>query len=112
MQYEEAKADLLAVRNKAEKAKIEAERKSAAYGEKKQDKEEHQAGVNETLAMEQNLETTITSDCAWVDTHFESRRTDRKAEIDGLQDAKAALSLAEQGDFDQLAIASAGAGSR
>jgi len=40
------------------------------------------------LAEEQALEGTLNNDCAWVETHFDSRRDKRKAEIDGLVEAK------------------------
>lgn len=30
----------------------------------------------------------LSNDCDWVKTHFESRRDKRKAELDGLVDAK------------------------
>jgi len=40
---------------------------------------------------ESDTEASIGTDCAWVNTHFESRRDSRKTEIQGLVDAKAFL---------------------
>jgi len=45
----------------------------------------------------------IEKDCGWVDTHFEDRRTKRKAEIDGLIDAKNYLAGMDSGDELELA---------
>jgi len=104
--YEEAKADLLAIREKAEKAKAEVEGKAAELKEKKEDKEEHKAEVLAELDTEYGLKATIKTDCAWVKKHFETRRTKRKAEIDGLQEAKSMLAGAENGDYDELVISS------
>ena len=38
------------------------------------------------------------SDCSWVETHFETRREKRQAEMAGLTDAKSYLSGVEAGD--------------
>jgi hypothetical protein len=43
------------------------------------------------LAAQKDLETTLAEDCGWVATHFDSRRTKRKTEIEGLEEAKAFL---------------------
>merc|ERR1719198_2811818 len=37
------------------------------------------------LTNQEDLAVTIETDCAWVETHFESRRTARKTEIQGLR---------------------------
>lgn len=43
------------------------------------------------LAASRGLGEALEKDCAWVKTHFDSRRTKRQREIDGLQDAKTIL---------------------
>jgi len=40
------------------------------------------------LGLENEKETTLGDECGWVATHFEKRRTKRKAEMDGLVEAK------------------------
>jgi len=47
---------------------------------------------------EDKLKDAIYSDCAWVATHFDTRRDKRKAEIQGLQEAKGYLAGVESGD--------------
>merc|ERR550537_1791715 len=43
----------------------------------------------ETALEEQGkLKDSINTDCAWVATHFDTRREKRKTEIDGLVEAK------------------------
>jgi len=103
-QYEESKADLDVVREKAEKAKVEAEKRAADLKNKKEDKEELKTSIGHELEAQNKLKNSISNDCAWVKSHFESRRSDRKAEIDGLQEAKALLAGADQGDYDELAL--------
>jgi len=56
------------------------------------------------LAEENNLKDTLSNDCSWVKTHFASRRAKRKAELQGLAEAKALLAGAEKGDFDEMAL--------
>jgi len=62
------------------------------------DTEEHKSSKQADLDAEKNLKDSIYSDCAWVATHFDSRREKRKAEMDGLTEAKAYLAGVEAGD--------------
>lgn len=43
---------------------------------------------SKALSGEASRQSTLEDQCAWVKTHFESRKTKRKAEIDGLIEAK------------------------
>jgi len=88
-------------------SKAEAETRSAELGEKKADTEAHQVSLQKELQAQKDLKNTLTSDCAWVATHFEKRRAARKAEIQGLQEAKSMLAGVEAGDFDEVALAGA-----
>jgi len=49
------------------------------------------------LQSEVNLQNALVGDCSWVATHFDSRRTKRKTEIQGLVDAKGFLAGVESG---------------
>jgi len=49
------------------------------------------------LAAEEELENSLYSDCSWVQTHFDTRRTKRKTEMDGLAEAKEYLAGVESG---------------
>merc|ERR1719433_2403984 len=40
------------------------------------------------LDEEKGMKQTLTKDCEWLRTHFDSRRSKRKAELDGLAEAK------------------------
>merc|ERR1719393_1239603 len=47
------------------------------------------------LGNQEELATTINTDCSWVETHFESHRDARKTEISGLEEAKNYLAGSE-----------------
>jgi len=51
---------------------------------------------------EKGMKQTLTKDCEWLRTHFDSRRSKRKAELDGLAEAKNIL--AGGGDIDEFEI--------
>lgn len=52
----------------------------------------------ESLAAEGKMKDALDTDCAWVGTHFDSRRNKRKVEMDGLVEAKDYLAGVESGD--------------
>jgi len=79
-------------------SKLSHERELADIKGEKFDTEEHKASKNGDLASEGTLKSALYTDCSWVASHFESRRTKRKAEIDGLQEAKSYLAGVESGD--------------
>jgi hypothetical protein len=43
---------------------------------------------NNSLSLAEERKGTLEEQCAWVESHFESRRDARKAEVDGLVEAK------------------------
>jgi len=71
-----------------EASKLAVEKELAALNLKIADIEEFQSQKQRDLEGEQAVGGSLTEDCAWVESHFESRRTARKNEIDGLVDAK------------------------
>jgi len=78
--------------------KLKTERELNDVNTKAQDKREMKAAKESDLGAETDLANSIYKDCAWVETHFEKRRTQRKAEMDGLADAKSYLAGVESGD--------------
>eukprot|EP00928_Gymnodinium_smaydae_P020377 TRINITY_DN17874_c0_g1_i1.p1 TRINITY_DN17874_c0_g1~~TRINITY_DN17874_c0_g1_i1.p1 ORF type:complete len:740 (-),score=227.52 TRINITY_DN17874_c0_g1_i1:70-2220(-) len=80
-----------------ETSKVEAEKQLAELGSKKQDAEELKGQKEAARDDQDTLKATLDTDCSWVKTHFDSRRTKRKAEISGLQDAKDFLAGVESG---------------
>jgi hypothetical protein len=62
------------------------------------DSEEFKTMKGHDLSAAQEKATALGRDCAWVASHFESRRTKRKAEMDGLVEAKSYLAGVEAGD--------------
>jgi len=62
------------------------------------DTEEHRDAKSADLAAEGQLKSSLLGDCSWVKTHFESRRQKRKAEMDGLVEAKSYLAGVEAGE--------------
>jgi len=69
--------------------------------------EEFHEQTGDELQDEQKLQSTIYTDCSWVETHFDTRRAQRKAELAGLAEAKSILAGAAKGDFDEAVVASA-----
>merc|ERR1719456_913208 len=67
-----------------EEEKADLEKKITAFNKFKKEKQGDQSA-------EQDTQSSIGTDCAWVSTHFETRRTKRKAEMDGLVEAKGFL---------------------
>jgi septal ring factor EnvC (AmiA/AmiB activator) len=71
-----------------EASKVELEKELSDTEQAIADIEEAKGASAADLAEEEKLEASINKDCAWVESHFDSRREKRKAEIEGLQEAK------------------------
>lgn len=52
---------------------------------------------SDDITAEGELKEAVTKDCSWVETHFQTRRDKRKAEIDGLVEAKNYLAGVDSG---------------
>jgi len=86
--------------------KVATEKELADLNEKINDSDQGKIDKQGTLDAANAEGSKLEKDCAWVKTHFESRRKKRKDEIDALQEAKASLAGAETGDYAQLDVAS------
>lgn len=100
--YEKNRAALQDTLDAQSASKVQGEKELAETEEKIADTEEFQSGKAADLAEEKKLEGSIQKDCAWVKSHFESRRDKRKAEMEGLVEAKNFLAGVEAGDDDEL----------
>jgi len=100
--YEKNRGKMRKTLEAQQTSKTEGEKVLAATQSKIADTEEAKSSAAADLAEEQALEGTLGNDCAWVEEHFDSRREKRKAEIDGLVDAKNFLSGAGSDDDDDL----------
>jgi CHASE3 domain sensor protein len=100
--YEKNRAALQETHDAQSASKVQAEKELADTEGKIADTEEFKAGKGADLAEEQKLKGSIQKDCAWVKSHFDSRRDKRKAEIEGLVEAKNFLAGVEAGDDDEL----------
>jgi len=78
--------------------KTATERRLAELEARMLDTEEFKTAKDEDLTGEKELKNSIYSDCSWVATHFDTRRTKRKTEIDGLVEAKGYLAGVESGN--------------
>merc|ERR1719440_2489638 len=85
-----------------EAAKVETEKELADTEQAIADTEEAKGAAAADRAEEAKLAASIQKDCAWVETHFDSRRDKRKAEIEGLQEAKNFLAGAGIDADDEL----------
>jgi len=75
-----------------EETKANTEQEKADLEDKMQAFEKYKNGKSDDKDAEGDTQKAIGTECAWVKTHFESRRQKRKDEIQGLVDAKAFLS--------------------
>jgi len=75
--------------------KVATEKELGETEESIADAEDFKGRRQADLDTQGDLENTITTDCAWVETHFESRRDARKTEISGLEEAKNYLAGSE-----------------
>jgi hypothetical protein len=90
-EYEKNRGALQETLDAQTASKVEAEKELANLEQKMQDTKEAKEGKINDLAEANALKGTLGKDCAWVKTHFDSRREKRKAEIEGLQEAKNSL---------------------
>jgi len=100
--YEKNRAALQDTYDAQEASKIQAEKELSDTEGKIADMQEFKSGKAADLGEEQKLKGSIEKDCAWVKSHFASRRDKRKAEIEGLVEAKNFLAGVEAGDDDEL----------
>jgi len=77
------------------KSKVATEKELSETLQSIADKQDFKARRQADLQAQEDLAITIGTDCSWVETHFESRRTARKTEISGLEEAKNYLAGSE-----------------
>jgi len=100
--YEKNRAALQKTKDAQTASKVQAEKEQADTEQKIADMEEFKSGKAADAAEEGKLKASLDKDCAWVKSHFDSRRDKRKAEIEGLVEAKNFLAGVEAGDDDEL----------
>jgi len=74
------------------------EQQLAEIAEKKFDAEKFQTEQGKEKDAQKKLKESLSDDCSWVKSHFDSRRSARKNEINGLMEAKGYLAGVEQGN--------------
>jgi len=97
-QYEKERGALQETLDSQLALKLEREKQLNAVEGKIADTEEHRDAKSADLGAENALKSSLMGDCSWVKTHFESRREKRKAEMDGLVEAKSYLAGVEAGE--------------
>jgi len=80
-----------------EEAKANTESEKADLEEKIGSYEKHKKEKSDDQDAELGTKGALGTDCAWVQDHFEDRRTKRKTEIQGLVDAKSMLASGGSG---------------
>jgi len=70
------------------RTEVELEKEKADLGLKIVDRQEFETQKNDDLTAENNKTSALQTNCAWVASHFDTRRTKRQTEIQGLIDAK------------------------
>jgi len=69
-------------------SKTQVEKEKADVGMKIADTEEHKGQKNDDLTSETDKKGALETKCAWVASHFATRREKRQKEMQGLEDAK------------------------
>jgi hypothetical protein len=87
-EYEKQRAALKESEDAQTKSKISAEKELMEVDKRIDDISTFSDQQGSDLGDEKELELSIEKDCSWVKTHFESRREKRKAEMEGLEEAK------------------------
>jgi len=95
--YEQDLAAMNAVLDAHRATKVSLEKEKAEIDGQIFDTEEYKGQKTGDLGSETKLNKALYSDCSWVKTHFDSRRTARKKEMDGLNEAKDYLAGMEGG---------------
>merc|ERR1719265_1833300 len=84
--------------------KVGVEEELASLEDKIDAAEGFQKSKEDDESAEGDAKKALATDCAWVKSHFETRRQKRKDEMQGLVDAKAFLAGVESGDQDRLPV--------
>jgi len=96
--YEKQNGALQSTLDAQEETKVSVEEELASLEEKIDATEAFKKGKSDDESAEGDSKKALATDCKWVATHFETRRTKRKDEIQGLVDAKAFLAGVEGGE--------------
>jgi len=99
VQYEKEKADMRDTLNAQRATKDATEQELGQVEAAIHDKTKSKSAQEDDLSAENDLKTSIMSDCSWVAANFQSRRDKRKAEIEGLIDGKGYLAGSEDGSI-------------
>merc|ERR1719199_760105 len=97
-QYEKQSGALQDSLDAQTETKVGIEKAIAALDEKIASAEKFKADKQADLSSENDMKSSLATDCQWVQDHFDQRRTARKSEMDGLVEAKGFLAGVENGD--------------
>jgi len=97
-EYEKQSGALQASLDAQKETKASLEKEIAGVEDSEATTEKRKDEKKDDKDSEEDMKKALKSDCNWVKTHFESRRTKRKSEIDGLVEAKNFLAGVEDGD--------------
>lgn len=96
--YEKQNTALQATLDAQEQTKVTLEEEKASLEQKLLAAEEFKSGKTNDKSAEGETKKALGTDCAWVKSHFETRRDKRKTEIQGLVDAKGFLAGVDNGE--------------
>merc|ERR1719387_2346720 len=96
-QYEEDMAAMKETLDAQEATQVTLQKKIAELDGKILEKTTFIDKTKKAQELNEKTAATLETDCAWVETHFDSRREKRAKEIAGLQEAKSILAGAESG---------------
>eukprot|EP00747_Dinoflagellata_sp_TGD_P133189 gnl/TRDRNA2_/TRDRNA2_175164_c7_seq11.p1 gnl/TRDRNA2_/TRDRNA2_175164_c7~~gnl/TRDRNA2_/TRDRNA2_175164_c7_seq11.p1 ORF type:complete len:406 (-),score=158.32 gnl/TRDRNA2_/TRDRNA2_175164_c7_seq11:141-1229(-) len=101
-EYEAERDAAQAMYDSIEASKVKHEKNLADKEADIEDAKEFKGQKGEDLGSQEDLAKTLSEDCDWIKEQFADRNTKRKAEIEGLMDAKNILGGAEPDDELQM----------
>merc|ERR1719203_397597 len=96
-QYEKEREAMQQTMDSQIALKMATEKELVSVESQVEDMEGTKGAKEKDAEAENDLKNQLDLDCSWVSTHFQSRRDKRKAEIEGLVDAKGFLAGVDNG---------------
>merc|ERR1719396_203024 len=87
-EYEKQRDSLQDSLDAQNESKVNLEKQRATLADKTADAEKFKGERQDDLKSQDTMKKALSTDCDWVATHFDTRRTKRKTEMDGLVEAK------------------------
>jgi len=103
-EYEKDREDMESVLKEQQEGAAASTKMVAQLKEKMERKQAELNRAEREQEEQTEVKGSLDEDCGWIEKEFESRRQQRKAEIDGLDEAKSLLAGADKGNYEEVAV--------